>query len=83
MDEGAFTRPPNSRKSWTTEDDDELRRRVVARQPPGAIAKGMGRTVDGIRGRAQQLRLQLPSSRQPWRMFARPSWWGLRHPGAE
>jgi len=74
-------RPPNSRKSWAAEDDDELRRRVAARQPPIVIAKGMGRTIDGIRGRAQQLHLPLPSSRQPWRMFARPSWWDRRLPG--
>jgi len=83
MTDDASSKPPNSGKPWLAEDDDEFRRRVAARQPAGVIARGMGRTVDGIRGRAQQLRITLPSSRQPWRMIARPSWWVRKPPGHE
>jgi hypothetical protein len=60
--------------------DEELHRRITARQPANAIAAGMGRTVDGIRGRAQQLHLTSPSSQRPWREFGQPSWWGRRSP---
>lgn len=66
-------RPANSGNVWSEEDDAELRRRIAARQPAAVIAKGMGRRIDAIRGRAAALRVTLPSSQRPWRLF--PSRW--------
>lgn len=62
-------KPANSGSVWSEEDDAELRRRIAARQTAAVIAKGMRRRIDGIRGRAAALRLTLPSSQRPWRLF--------------
>ncbi len=57
----------NRRRRWTEEADAELRRRVGERQPLLLIAKGMGRTQDGIRGRTNELGINLRSALRPWR----------------
>jgi len=58
-------RPP---RRWSEEDDDDLRRCIAARQEISDIARGLNRTVDGIRGRAASLRLRLPGRNRPWRI---------------
>ncbi|RSU45471.1 hypothetical protein BRX43_18730 [Sphingomonas sp. S-NIH.Pt15_0812] len=55
------------RARWTEKADTELRRRIAARQPLATIAKEMGRTIDGVRGRCAMLQLTLPSPTRPWR----------------
>ena len=55
----------NSKRRWTETADDELRERIKHRQTVSAVAAGMGRTQDAIRGRASQLKL--PSTTRPWR----------------
>jgi hypothetical protein len=55
------------RLRWTNETDAELRQRIAARQPLAKIAREMGRTMDGVRGRAAALRITLPSPTRPWR----------------
>lgn len=60
---------PRAGHIWSVEDDVELRSRISKRQTAAAIAKGMGRTVDAIRGRAAALHITLPSSQRPWRSF--------------
>lgn len=62
---------PESPRVWREKDDAEPRARVAARQQTPLIAREMGRTVDGIRGRAQALRLTLTPSGHPWRTNAR------------
>ena len=57
----------NRRQRWTEEADAELRRRIVERQALVVIAREMGRTQDGIRGRAGELGLTLRSTIRPWR----------------
>lgn len=57
----------NRGQRWTAEQDEELRRRVIARQTVGQIAREMERTMDAIRGRAAALRIMLRSSARPWR----------------
>ncbi|MBJ6121960.1 hypothetical protein [Sphingomonas mollis] len=64
-DPPAGRRPP---RRWSEDDDVELRRRIASRQPIGDIARGLNRTVDGIRGRAATLRLRLPGRNRPWRV---------------
>lgn len=61
------TKPANRGAPWNEKADAELRRRVAARESVGAIARAMGRTQDAIRGRADQLRITVPSSLRPWR----------------
>lgn len=60
--------PARPRRPWTEEDDDELRRRLGAREPLSVVATAMGRTMDGIRGRAATLRLKVPARNRPWRI---------------
>ena len=55
------------RSRWIEEADTELRQRIAARQPLATIAKEMGRTMDGVRGRCATLQLTLPSPTRPWR----------------
>lgn len=57
----------NRRRRWTEEADAELRRRVDERQLILRIAKEMGRTQDAIRGRANELGINLRSALRPWR----------------
>lgn len=54
-------------RRWTEEADAELRQRVAGKQTLATIAKEMGRTMDGVRGRAAALRITLPSPTRPWR----------------
>ncbi len=60
-------RPAPRNRRWTPAEDAELERRLRAREPVGKVALAMRRTVDGIRGRAQLLRLTLPGRLRPWR----------------
>lgn len=56
-------------RAWSAEDDDALRAGVAARQQTADIARGLGRTIDGVRGRAQLLRLRLTPRLRPWRAY--------------
>lgn len=60
------------RRPWSKTDDEELARLIDSREAPGAIARKLGRTVDGVRGRAAFLHLVLPSPLRPWRQHAKP-----------
>lgn len=44
-----------------------MRRRIAAREQPVEIAAAMGRPVDGVRWRAQGLRLRFAPRINPWR----------------
>lgn len=55
------------RRRWAPEEDSELRRRIAAREQPVEIAAAMGCPVDGVRWRAQGLRLRFAARINPWR----------------
>jgi hypothetical protein len=59
--------PRRSSRRWSEEDDAELRRRLATREPIGVVARAMGRTIDGVRGRAQQIRATPAQRLRPWR----------------
>ncbi|WP_462207737.1 hypothetical protein [Sphingomonas citri] len=62
------TAPPrHSPRRWSEEDDAELRRRLATREPIGVVARAMGRTIDGVRGRAQQIGASPAQRLRPWR----------------
>lgn len=65
--------PPRRRRPWSEEDDAEFRRLAAERQPPGEIARQLGRTIDAVRGRAVHLDIVLASSLRPWRTTVRRS----------
>jgi hypothetical protein len=56
-------------RSWTVEDDLQLRSQLAERKAIGDIASGLDRTTDAIRGRAQKLGLSITPRLRPWRAY--------------
>lgn len=67
MTAGVTPPPMSARTRWSSDEDQRLRALADERYPIDDIAQALGRTVEGVRGRAQKLGIRLTSARRSWR----------------
>jgi hypothetical protein len=59
--------PKNAGKSWSSQDEAELKRLATGNTPTRVIALKLGRSEDAVRGKAQELNVSLkPTNQSPY-----------------